>query len=850
MNFSQDVVQEFQISSVNFDLSTGITGTGAVNIVTRTGGNDFHGNGRFYFRDNNLSAYPALQRSAFNPDPFFARRHSGFQVSGPIKRDRAFFFYDLEHNNQDSVVTILPNSPFFSELAQNASQPYTATQHTARFDIRLSSNHNLFLRYSHDGNKGFGPLGVNQLPSNWVVNDNFSDQSVFGLTSSFGAAKVNDFRFSYQYWHNRNFFPKESDCPGCIGLGLPQMSVLGTNVVFGNTSNAEQGRDLRKFTFVNNFTWQRGAHRLRFGGEFEHAPGTGFWGFAEPAAGVLWGPDLLRQINPALLAVYGIPNSIRTTQDLMRLPLLAFSTGIGDPSQPPPFQIEKARINNRVRWFVQDTWRISQRFTLNFGLAWNYESTLVNHDLDKPQYLAPILGPDGLAPSERDFNNFSPSLGFSWSPGRDNKTVIRAGAGIYYNTRLLWQRLRERALIGPVGNGRVLIAGASIPNPLTNVPNIPGLPAVSLGTPLDFRVAPTGFTLGHLMQALPIVRPQIEATLPKGNDLSVRGIEVAKQGEDIIPRSYPAPYSEHFNIGVQREIANNLVLNADFVFRQFLKDEVGLIDYNRFFAVTPQGQPRRVMPLCSAAERSNPKAVCATGPIAVRTPADRSNYKALLLKADKRFSNRYQFTFSYALQSRHGLNGIWNLDNWFSSWGPQGDRHLLTVSGFVDLPYGLQIGFLTQASDSGAVMPSISQVDFDGDGTTGEPLPGVKFNGFNRGLGKEDLRRAVDQYNQQYAGKVGPRGGRPFPQLSLPADFRFGEPFFTQDFRLTKTFTFAERYRVKLIGEVFNVFNIANLGGYTFDLTSPAFGMPTTRFGQVFGSGGPRAFQLAARFEF
>lgn len=86
-NFSQEIVEEFQISSANFDLSTGIAAGGAVNIVSRSGGNDLHGSGYFFFRDHNLSAYPALRRSTFNPDPFFARRQGGFLVSGPIKKD-------------------------------------------------------------------------------------------------------------------------------------------------------------------------------------------------------------------------------------------------------------------------------------------------------------------------------------------------------------------------------------------------------------------------------------------------------------------------------------------------------------------------------------------------------------------------------------------------------------------------------------------------------------------------------------------------------------------------------------------------------------------------------------------
>src|ERR1041385_7554432 len=97
LNFSQDVVQEFQISAANFDVSTGITGVGAINIVTRSGGNDLHGGGFFFFRDPPLSASPALRREPLNPSPFFARRQAGFHVGGPLRRNRVFFFVNLEH---------------------------------------------------------------------------------------------------------------------------------------------------------------------------------------------------------------------------------------------------------------------------------------------------------------------------------------------------------------------------------------------------------------------------------------------------------------------------------------------------------------------------------------------------------------------------------------------------------------------------------------------------------------------------------------------------------------------------------------------------------------------------------
>ncbi|MDA2926953.1 hypothetical protein MYX78_06930, partial [Acidobacteria bacterium AH-259-G07] len=174
-NFSQEVVQEFQLSSVNFDLSTGLTGSGAINVVTRSGGNDYHGAGLFFFRDHNLAAYPALERDPSNPDPFFARRQAGFHLSGPIKRDGLFFFANFEDNNQDGVVSVQPRTPAFSELGGVFANPFDSTQASGRIDWQASDEHNVFFRYSHDENDGFSPpTGEGRLPSNWAQTSNWA----------------------------------------------------------------------------------------------------------------------------------------------------------------------------------------------------------------------------------------------------------------------------------------------------------------------------------------------------------------------------------------------------------------------------------------------------------------------------------------------------------------------------------------------------------------------------------------------------------------------------------------------------------------------------------------------------
>lgn len=872
MNFSQEIVQEFQLSSTNFDLSTGITSVGSVNIVTRTGGNDFHGSGYFYFRDHNMAAYPGLKRNAQNPNPFFARRNPGFWVGGPVMKDRLFFFFNYEYQNQASAITVQPNLPSLFAFAGNYISPYKGKTLSARFDYRLNSKNQIFARYSHDGNNSIGPTGTSQAyPSNWVVNTNWSDQSLLGWTSTLKPTIVNDFRFSYQYWHNRNLFPTSNQCPGeCIGGLTPtanslapgaQISINGSNLTVGDSTNATQGRDLRKFQFTDNVSWQKGSHRVRFGGEMELAPGTGFWGYCDPFCSTAAPPELIRGLNlgPLQGALFpNLPTTVRSYQDLLNLPFLGAVVGVGDPAQPPPFKVGTAKWNNRFRVYLQDTWKVSPRFTLNYGIAYNFESRLFNFDLTKPAFLAPVYG-SNLNPTNNNFKNISPSVGFNWSPMKDNKTVIRGGFGIYYDTEYLFQRLQERAYIGPKGNGRVQFPNSGLRNIFPGIVNLSlgGVP-VPVGANLPFGQL-TNLTMAQFFQIYNQQIGAVQASLaPKDlNDLSVRNIDISKTAAQLYPKNFPVMRSLHFNIGVQRELRKDLVLSVDFARRVFLNTNLGEYDQNRFNRFV-NGVQSPVIRRCGAAESSTPGVQCSNGPITFWLPGGRNVYNGLLMKLDKRFARRHQFTVSYALTSQHGYNGLANLDQFNASWGPQGARHVLNVSGIVELPWGFQVGLISSTYSVAPSMAFVQNVDLEGDGTTAQPLPGLSYNCLARGCGTKEVITAVDNWNSTYAGKRDARG-QTISALALPSSFSFGRVFNSQDLRLTKTFAFKERYKIAVFSEMFNVLNYFNPTGFNFNLDQKnpnpaaqtfAFGIPAQRTGQVFGSGGPRALQVGARFTF
>jgi hypothetical protein len=851
-NFSQDVIQEFQLSSTNFDLSTGITAFGAINIVTRGGSNQFHGGGYFYFRDHNMAAYPSLARNPITNDPFFARRQGGVLFSGPIKKDRAFFFFNFENTNQTGVYVVNPDLPSVAAFATLAPAPYTGKQYDGRVDYQVNSNHSLFIRYSHDGNRNSGPFtaAIPTVPSNYVSNKNWVDQYLLGVSSILNPRVVNDFRFSFQYWQNRNIPAK---CNGCVGQGGPEVFYLpSVNFAIGNNFNSPQGRDLRRFPVSDNVSWQKGNHRIKFGGEWEHFTGTGYWGFFDPARAYLLSPEFLLAVGVPLAAfpVLGFPTVVRTPADLNGLPVVAFLLGIGDRAQPS-FHLDNAKSNERFHLYAQDSWKIRPNLTLNFGLGWEHETNVLNYDLPKPSLVAPLYGND-LSPTRKYYKNFEPAVGFAWSVGKNNKTVIRGGGGIFYDTQLAWWRLGERAVLG--GSGRQFIGNAAVINPLNGQP-FTGKFLTTFPFPLRY---------GQFLAELPALIAQQNAKFP-GTGTAPQ-ILLSKQANALgalYPRDFPTTQAQHFNLGVQHELGAGIVLQADFVYRHMLHGTPGSffgasVDFNHFNAITGP-----VIPACTPAQSSDPAAQCSNGPINFWWAGATSKYKALLVKVDKRFSHRFQLTASYALQSSQSIGDVTqNLVNFFATYGPDLPHHNLNLSGFVDLPKGFQVSLLSAFLSHPPVAPYISGfnnagTDFTSSGYS--PLLALLGKGFSGFISKSDLLKMVSQYNATIAGTLTPAGqtsipglsGQKYPKITLPTDFNLSEVFTSQDLRVAKTFSFRERYKLRIIGEVFNIFNTSNVQLFNLDLASPtSFGFPTQRIGQTFGSGGPRAFQVAARFMF
>jgi hypothetical protein len=925
-NFSIESVQEFQISSFNFDLSTGVTSVGAVNIVTRTGSNDFHGSAFAFFRDRNIAAYPVINRDARNPEPFFRRLQSGFSVGGPIKKDKVLFFFNLEDLNQDGVYsTVHTGFPTLSQFDTITASPYNQLLTNARVDYRYSTKHNFFVRYSGDMSDAFAPVESNVLPSNWRRNENDAYGGQGGWTWTPRANLTNDLRFNWGYGGNKSFIPTASDCPGCLGLNGPQIRINGSNFRIGNQISAPQNRALHRYETTNNASYLRDKHFFQFGGTWEKNYGTGSWNFVDPAVIVVHNPaDVLRvnsiidfladttnplippdlvpavalfrdQVAPLLRipvpASFITPGATITEQDIRQLPVAGAAVGIGDGSQPPPFNSDIARRSQRFRLYGQDTWRARQGLTLKYGLSYTYETNLYNHDLQKPSVLSPLYGTTNA--NNRDRNNVAPSVGFAWDVKNNGKTVIRGGFSMFYDTSLFVNRLTERALIGPAGNGRVATTGdffrtmtpfsqlppiadvlsagaidlftAAANNPALSPADralaaqlaafIPNLVFVNpaVGTPINFQVIPTKFTAADFINLRDQQVPQLLQALNALGSQGGQGLDFYKSAQNpafLIDPNAKLPYSLQFSLGVQRELPGNMLLTADFVSRNRVHTFFSA-DRNLFNRAASLGGP--VIPACTVDQATDPTAFCSNGPVEMLDASGREQYKGLLVKVDKRFSRRYAFTGSYAFSSLKGFDYTRDLTNWFGNPGPLGNdaRHIFAFNSVVDLPRGFQAGFIANfatRSPFSVMLPGSAESDINGDGTNNDLLPGFGWNQGNRDISESDLQALVDAYNQNFAGQPAPRGGT-FPTVTLPSSYGFGDLFQSYDARLSKLFKYRESMSFELIGEVFNMFNIANLTNYN-GLLNDSFGQPTAKAGQAFGFGGPRAFQFAARFKF
>jgi hypothetical protein len=869
-NFSQEIVQEFQVGISNFDLSTGASATGSVNIVSKGGTNEYHGNGYLYWRDARFAAYPALDRldaiHGLPPDlqrdriPF-DREQFGGTVGGPIKKDKAFFFANVEYNNQDDI-SIHNQTPGLFGFNGFTGKPFNGLLATGRLDYRWDDKTSLFFRYSHDNNDQQAPFpaGTGILPRDSAsgifqtddqVDVNRSDGGVFGMTRSLTATLINDFRFAVNDFHNRI----DPASPG-----VPELRVINPDQNWRSGANyiTPQVTDQRRNQIRDDMTWSKGKHSVRFGVDWERTTIDGQFAFAKPARIRLFGPG------------FGGPAVLATEADFLAAPVRDISLGVGDdllPFNTP----DGVTLNNRWQFYGTDAWKLTRNFTLNFGLAYRYDTNLWNHDQGHPAIVAPLFG-KGTSPSPSDKNNVAPRLGFAWDLGGNGTTVIRGGFGMYYDTTIDNLRLFERADLGPPG-AELFLTGNAITSSL-----LPGGNGQFGSTP----TSSSGFiTLKDMLAIVGNVRKDVESrafncSFPTSIECfhSVSG--------PLFSTEFEIPYSLQYSIGLQRQLPWKLVMQADYNYRKGVHE---VLTYDAQFndSVDKAGNPTPTVPT-----------------IDFNVPyADSSAfsvYKALLFRLDRRFDHGFQMTASYTLSRLKNFGGdalglgqtVSNKNDFRAEYGPGGiDRtHRLVVSAVWEMPFykdssskfkkhalgGWTVSLISTHLSGlpfSALLPD--GVDLAGTGSFFSYLPGTRPGDVGREITSlSQLNQIISNYNSnraQFAARI--EGGVPVDPFGtelrelaqLPAGTPIGgDSVISQDVRLTKTFRMSEAMRIDLIGEVFNLFNIANLTNIATtvipakdDISGPADFVtykPTQRTTNIFGTGGTRAFQFALKFTF
>jgi hypothetical protein len=859
-NFSQEIIQEFQIGLSNFSLATGASASGSVNVVSRSGSNQFRGNAFIFARDDSFAAFPSLSRlddahgipSAVQTNRIpFDRQQFGGTLGGPIIKDKLFFFASYERNNQDGASIYTPLSvPSFSGFGSN---PFDETLFTTKVDWVINDRATAFFRYSFNDNSGIGPFpagsgimpreSVNNIfTSNDQVVTNRSHGFVGSLTYALGSNASNNFIFNYSDFQNR-IDPVVAGLPE-IRINPDQLWRSGTNAV------TPQDTPQKRFQLRDDFTWIKGSHTFSFGGNYERTSVGGSFTFANPVRIRLFAPPAGSNPN--------------TEADFLNMSVRDISMGIGDPTLP--FNSPDGNtINNRIQFSIGDSWKITPRLTFNYGVAYRWDSNLWNHDMTRPEVIAPLLEKGTAAPG-RDNNNFAPRVGFAWDPFGDSKTVIRGGFGIYYDNVIDNLRLFERADLGPVGAQQFLVGTAIVSDVLNPFGG-------------DGQFASGQVTLAQMLALYSAVRTDLEARLTEGCTLTALECTQSVSGP-IFSSNFKVPYSLQYSIGVQRELPWNLIAQVDYNYRKGL-NEVQVFDINK-------------------ADSINGPVLGSAFPFVVpyADSSGFSTYSGLLARVDRRFKNGFTFTGSYTLSSFKAFNGDalglggapTDLNNLRADFGPAGlDRkQRFVLSAIYETPWFKNDGSylkrnllgnwnfsLISTMFSGLPLSVFlpNNVDLSGTGTFATYLPGTGPGSMGRGVRSVDeLNSLIRAYNQNI-GSLPNTTACSFDVTArcdlydqeivrlgeLPSDTQVGsDSLISQDVRVTKTINFGEKFRLQLIGEVFNLFNNANLTNVG-DLVLPTEGTaasdittlrPNSRITSVFGTGGPRSFQFGAKFVF
>lgn len=415
--FSEDAVKEFQVNSSSYSAEFGRAGGAVINVVTKSGTNQFHGSAFEFYRDKSLNANDFFNNANNRPKSPFHFNQFGGTVGGPIVRDKAFFFfdYDGQRNTQPNIVFLGGKRPFPSDAASQQAlavltplaQTWNRTQnqnvYLGKVDWQISQNHHFTGRYNRQRFTGLGfESGGPQIALQHTGASNvFTDTLNFALTSVLWKNTVNEFRF--QYRRDRE--------PGLANSDLPEANILQggqTVLTIGRNFFSPRETTIKGEEFSDNVSHTFGRHNLKVGIDATNERILNFF------PGNFSGSYTFQSLASF---AGGIPNG----------PGERFVQAFPGPGTSGPFTFPDFW---EVGAFVQDDFRVTQNLTLNIGVRYDIQHFTQPPTKNPDQQLA-AAGID-TSFTNLDKNNFAPRFGIAWKPLHSDKLVVRGAYGIFY----------------------------------------------------------------------------------------------------------------------------------------------------------------------------------------------------------------------------------------------------------------------------------------------------------------------------------------------------------------------------------------------------------------------------------
>lgn len=421
-------IAEFQVLTNQFDAEFGRTSGGIINAITKSGTNEFHGSGFGFFQDNALNA--ATRFGVLNKleQPDANMKQYGFTIGGPIKKDRAHFFFGLEKTNiAEGIIIDIPARP---DLNDSTTEDTRALNTTVRFDAQPSTNNQIGGRWLRESSPQFNQIiGAVSLAARREESD--IDQTVVGnWTAILGPTTLNDIRISFTR-ENVAFANPAFNAGQSMAELPPTLAFLSFS---DQQSNVAQARINNSYRLSDTFSLVRASHSLKFGIDYNYVTGD------NSDEGLLNGQFIFPTNLPFNAA------DPRTYPERLQI-------RVGGPQL-------FVQVNHNSSIFAQDSWRVNRKLTLNLGVRYDDE-TISN-----------------------DNNNISPRVGLAFDPIGDSKTVIRGGFGFFYQNTP-FELIGAFRTAGPFSSSFVRNFPINAPDPGPRAGRFPTDPTLRNGPTVD-----------------------------------------------------------------------------------------------------------------------------------------------------------------------------------------------------------------------------------------------------------------------------------------------------------------------------------------------------------------------------